>query len=409
MTTAFALALALGLTPLQFGPDPNLKANYHIDRSDQDAFVERLRTKIQKSDGTAWANTPVEISFMAPLGLPIARNELVRNFTEQRISRLEIYLDGAKIPYVEKPKAGQVGFWTLDVDPLTTQDQIAIRIASPGGKVTPTLEIALEGTFINSQLRPGSKPDAYRFELSPKMREVGLEMMEGGVTVDAPRLVQQLRALGLAPTGPYRNLDVLGGLASFYAEQADYDKGKENQTSDVNRFFEQRSLRAGTCQDLNTPSLLAFRSLGIAAFYPSGRILGSSAGHATNYVYDPQLHDAVVANYSGISAGRHSGTAIERFNKGRPRNLIYFELDRTYYHTFGIAGIPGEPEPNPVVRAQSNCGRIAVSQERAMVGNAFPDAVPGASSVRKLDPSDGRFVTFTEDGPKFRTAQGGNR
>lgn len=409
MTTAFALALALGLTSPQIGPDPNLKANYHIDRSDQDAFTERLRGKIEKSDGSAWTNGHVEISFMCPLGLSNARNELVRNFTEQQISRLEISIDGKKIPYkdVRDIKAGEANFWTLDVDPLTTQDQVSIRIPSPGGTKAPILEVLLEGTLIYSTLKPGPAEGGYRFSLSPKMQSVALEMEEARVTVDPKKLAGQLSSLGLAPSAPFRFSKVLGDFAEFYAAQASY--GKDTRHQEVNVFFGDSARRRGDCHTLNTPSLLALRSLGITAFYPSGRILGTSAGHATNYVYDSQLGDAFIANFSGISAGRYSGTAIERFNKGRPRNLIYFEIDRTYYHTFGIKGIASEPEPVPAITGLSNCGRVSVMQESKAVGTLFPDSVPGASSVRKLDPSDGRFVTFTEDGPKFRTAQGGNR
>lgn len=209
MTTAVLLAFAvLGSPQSAPRPDPTLKANYHIDRSDQEVFTERLRTKIQRQSGT-WGTGPVEISFMGPLGLTFARNPSVRNFTEQQISRLDIFIDGKKIPYVEKPQKGDVGFWTLDEEPMTGHDQVAIRIASPGGNSAPVLEMVLEGTFVYSALRPGAKPDAFRFPLDGKMRDASVELKEEGYKADTTRLPRQLIQLGLVTDGAFRVSDVL--------------------------------------------------------------------------------------------------------------------------------------------------------------------------------------------------------
>lgn len=170
----------------------------------------------------------------------------------------------------------------------------------------------------------------------------------------------------------------------------------------MNLFFEERAKRVGNCHTLNTPSLLALRSIGIPTLYPSGRYVGSNAGHAVTYPLDTQLGGTYALDFASVSNRRRKGDFVQQVNNSRPRNLIFFELDRTNLNTYGIKGIAGEPEPVPVSMGTSGCGYITVSEDGKRVSTHFPDAVPGASSVKKISESDPRFVLFDEKGVRFR-------
>ncbi|HRF58636.1 MAG TPA: hypothetical protein PLH94_01830 [Fimbriimonadaceae bacterium] len=381
--------------------DPNLAANYHLDRTNQEAFETALQSRFTPGQGKSWTDKPIMVQFAAPLGYRELRNSLSRNFTEQQISEIKIAVNGRTIPFIGDPKPQDSNYYTFVPEQLTGHDLLVIRLDSPGaGTANPIdVRVDLKGTWISSVPKAGAKTGGYTFDLTPKQQAVGLEMQEHGYTVDAPKLVEQLQRLGVVGERPFRVSDVLGNMARLAVTSFVYDTSNRGSTNDVNEFFA-RPNPSGSCQKLNTPVVLALRALGVPVTKISGRDFNGDGGHAAGYAIDPQLGDALMLDASAVAAWRpKSQGPLDLLGVGQ-RKFVWFELDSTLRYRFSLSFDDG---PKNTADGTSNCGRMLLSQGGDYVGSAFPSVVPGtAKSWPALKPTDPRFVNFsTGVGPRF--------
>jgi|GEM_PF-7094000 len=124
--------------------DPNLAANYHLDRTNQEAFETALQSRFTPGQGKSWTDKPIMVQFAAPLGYRELRNSLSRNFTEQQISEIKIAVNGRTIPFIGDPKPQDSNYYTFVPEQLTGHDLLVIRLDSPGAGTANPIDVRVD-------------------------------------------------------------------------------------------------------------------------------------------------------------------------------------------------------------------------------------------------------------------------
>lgn len=401
--TTFALSLILCQPQAKITYDPNLKANYHIDRSEQTLHREsRLITIPAPKDG--WSGALVTLKFTAPLGMKESELPESRNFSAQQVHSLRIYRPGGKnLRFVDAKAVKSLtpadhGFWTLENGQLTGHSVVAIRLESPGkgSKAEMKVQYDLCKTDIREKVVDGADPGGYKTLLSDRARSVGLEPTENGYTVDADALVKLFQSRGMVAPN-FRVSDLLVQMLK-YAGTLTYDKDAI-AVQNVNTFFEVPAKATGDCH-VSTQFGLGGRVFGVPAFKVSGIYNGSDVGHAISRFYDAQLGDSVSVDFSYVAAGPKGVNLSSPHQFPTGANLTYLLLDHGERMVAGISGIEGDIQSRGVrfgtkFRALAWDGKTFISE-------SWPAYIEGSAKTVPLKPTDPGYVVFkTGVGPTF--------
>jgi len=415
MASSSILALMLAYPQIQATPvqepalpislvDVAAPANYHLDRSNQEAFQSRLTGEIGLAEGSVWTGRPVTVVFPCPLGFSPAKYPGVRDYPDQRIRDVKIYRGETELPFVPIPKQGEFNYWTFNTEGRRGADCIAIRLSPPEGTEKINLTVDVSGTLIHPVVRPGSPAqNAYQFELPIEVKSAYLSPIEDEYKADLPKLLEQLAGYEIIDRRPVKVGEMLNRIGMFFVKNSLYDKDVDEPTLDMNQFFDPNYQRIGNCHALNTPLLFAARAVGIPASKVSGRFLETGKAHTVCRIYDPQLRDSFLVDVAAVAAYgiTPNRSGLELISDSMPQRLLLFEDDASNFFRPRIEGLENEPSPGSGARGATNCGDWVIFSGGSYIGSVHP-TISEKLVIQPLTDKDGQFVVFTKEGIFFR-------